>query len=69
MAKRKKILNMVKTLSPIEFAVTPQNPNDGEGFSFGVFDKVEDGCAIINPIFTAIFFCSVEFTKKALKYG
>jgi len=66
--KGKKILNMVKTLSPVEFVVTPQNPNDGEGFSFRVFNKVEDGCVTINPIFTAIFFCSVEFTKKALKY-
>jgi hypothetical protein len=59
---------MVKTLSPVEFVVTPQNPNDGEGFSFRVFNKVEDGCVTINPILTAILFCSVQFTKKALKY-
>jgi hypothetical protein len=66
--KRKKILNMVKTLAPIEFVVTPQNKNDGGGFSFKVFDTLEDGCAKLNPIFIAIFFCSVEFSKKSLKY-
>jgi len=66
--KKKKILNMVKTLSPIEFIVTPQNQNDGGGFSFKVFDTIEDKYVTINPVFVAIFFCSVEFTKKSLKY-
>ena len=66
--KRKAILNMVKTLSPIEFIVTPQNPNDGNGFSFKIFDTVEDDNVKLNPIFIAMFFCSTEFTKKALKY-
>lgn len=66
--KRKNILNMVKTLSPIEFIVTPQNQNDGDGFSFKVFEKIEDDYVKINPVFVAMFFCSTEFTKKALKY-
>ena len=66
--KRKMILNMVKTLAPVEFIVTPQNPNDGGGFNFKVFDTIEDDNVKINPIFIAMFFCSTEFTKKALKY-
>lgn len=68
-AKRKKIvLNMVKTLAPIEFVVIPQNPNDGGGFNFKVFDKMDNDEVTLNPIFIAMFFCSVEFTKKALRY-
>lgn len=68
-AKKKKIiLNMVKTLAPIEFIVTPQNPNDGGGFNFKIFDSIEDDNVKLNPIFIAMFFCSTEFTKKALKY-
>jgi hypothetical protein len=59
---------MAKTLSPIEFIVTPQNSNDGEGFSFKVFEVIEDEKIVLNPIFIAMFFCSTEFTKKALKY-
>ncbi len=66
--KKKAILNMVKTLVPVEFTVTPQNHKDGEGFSFKVFEIIEDDYVKMNPIFVALFFCSAEFTKKALKY-
>ena len=66
--KKKNIINMVRTLTPIEFIVTPQNPNDGGGFNFKVFDTIEEDTVKINPIFVAMFFCSTEFTKKALKY-
>ncbi len=65
---KKNILNMVRTLSPVEFLVTPQNPKDGLGFEFKVFEKLEDEVVTLNPIFITLFFCSVEFTKKALKY-
>ncbi len=67
--KRKAILNMVKTLTPLEFVATPQNPNDGSGFSFKVFDSSTEESVTLNPIFIAMFFCGVEFTKKALKYN
>ena len=66
--KRKNILNMVRALAPVEFLVTPQNPNDGGGFDFKVFEKISDEEVILNPIFIALFFCSTDFTKKALKY-
>ncbi len=66
--KRKAIINMSRTLAPIEFTITPQNPNDGSGFNFKVFDTIEDDNITINPIFIAMFFCSTDFTKRALKY-
>ena len=66
--KRKLILNTVKTLAPIEFIVTPQNANDGGGFNFKIFDIIDNDTVQINPIFIAMFFCSTDFTKKALKY-
>jgi len=66
--KKKAIINMVKTLAPIEFVITPQNHKDGEGFKFKVFETIEDDYVKINPIFIAMFFCSAEFTKKALKH-
>ena len=66
--KKKNILNMVRTLAPLEFVVTPQNHNDGGGFDFKVFEKIEDDNVVLNPIFIAMFFCSTEFIKKALKY-
>ncbi|MCW8895401.1 MAG: hypothetical protein OQK48_00550 [Sulfurimonas sp.] len=66
--KKKKILNMLKTLAPIEFIVTPKNSDNGEGFSFKIFESVQDDNVKINPIFAAMFFCSIEYMKKALKY-
>ncbi len=65
---KKNILNMVKALTPLEFVVKPQNPNDGEGFSFGVFDTNTEEEIKFNPIFIALFFCSTAFTKNALKH-
>jgi hypothetical protein len=66
--KKKNIINMVRTLTPVEFVVTPQNPNDGDGFNFKVFKSISDDEVILNPIFIAMFFCSTDFIKKALKY-
>ena len=65
--KRKKILNMVKTLTPIEFVVTSKN-SVHEGFNFKIFEVIEENQVRINPVFAAMFFCSTEFMKKALKY-
>lgn len=67
--KRKKILNMVKTLAPIEFKVTPKNSENGEGFNFKIFEKIEKEKVTINPLLGAMFFCSVEYMKKALKHN
>ncbi len=67
--KKKAIINMSRALAPIEFTVTPQNPNDGAGFNFKVFESIEDDNIKLNPIFIAMFFCSTDFTKKALKYN
>ena len=66
--KRKNAINMIRALSPLEFALTPQNPNDGEGFSFKAFESISDESAILSPLFVAMFFCSTELTKKAMKH-
>ena len=67
--KSKKILNMVKTLAPIEFIVTPKNTSENGGFNFKIFDKIEENHVSINPILVAMFFCSTEFIKKTLKHN
>ena len=66
--KKKKILNMVKTLAPIEFTVTPKNDENGAGFNFKVFESVQESKVIVNPLFAAMFFCSTEYMKKVLKH-
>jgi hypothetical protein len=64
----KKILNVVRTLKPIVFHVTPADKADGAGFFFQTFDVIDENTTKLNPIFDALFFCAVDSVKKALNY-
>ena len=64
----KKVLNLIRTLSPITFSVRPARREDGEGFDFQAFDTIGKEIIKLNPIFEALFFCSVETVKKILNY-
>ena len=64
----KKILNVVRTLKPIVFNVKPANPEDGSMFFFQAFDIVDENKTKLNPIFDAIFFCSIDTVKRFLNY-
>jgi hypothetical protein len=61
----KKVLNLVRTLSPITFTVKPL---DGEDFSFNAFDIINDETTKLNPLFDVMFFCSMDTVKKILSY-
>ena len=64
----KKILNLVRTLKPIVFHVKPANSGNGSGFFFQAFDMIDSETTKLNPLFDALFFCSVETVKKVLNY-
>jgi len=64
----KKILNVVRTLKPIVFHVKPTNSKDGTGFFFQPFDIIDENKTKLNPLFDALFFCSVDTVKKLLNY-
>ena len=64
----KKILNVVRTLKPIVFRVTPADKYDGAGFFFQAFDVIDENKTKLNPVFDALFFCSVDTVKKVLNY-
>lgn len=64
----KKVLNVVRTLKPIVFHVKPALKEDGPGFFFQPFDVIDDSTTKLNPLFDALFFCSVEKVKKILNY-
>lgn len=64
----KKVLNVVRTLKPIVFHVRPSDPKDGSGFFFQPFERIDENKTKLNPLFDAIFFCSVESVKQALNY-
>lgn len=64
----KKVLNLVRTLAPIEFTVAPKEDEEAEGFTFKAFDLINEEITRINPLFDLIFFCSIETTKKIINY-
>ncbi|WP_309496108.1 hypothetical protein [Sulfurovum sp.] len=64
----KKILNVVRTLKPIVFHVKPADPEDGSGFFFQAFNIIDENTTKLNPVFDALFFCSVDTVKKVLNY-
>lgn len=64
----KKVLNLVRTLKPIVFTVRPKSREDGAGFIFQPFDIIDEETTKLNPLFDALFFCSVETVKKILNY-
>lgn len=64
----KKILNVVRTLKPVVFHVKPVVKEDGAGFIFQPFDVIDEKKVKLNPLFDAVFFCSVDTVKKLLNY-
>jgi len=64
----KKVLNVVRTLKPIVFQVRPADPQNGSGFFFQAFNIIDENKTKLNPVFDALFFCSVETVKKVLNY-
>ena len=63
----KRIFNAIRTLEPIMFSVRPKFRDDGEGFDFKAFETKED-IVTLNPLFEALFFCSVDVVRKILNY-
>lgn len=65
----KKVLNLVRTLGPMEFTVKPKDEAEAEGFTVKAFDIINEDITRINPIFDILFFCSIETTKKVINYS
>ena len=65
--KYKKIFNLIRTLDPITFSVRPHLRDVGEGFDFKAFET-KDEIVKLNPLFEALFFCSLDTVKKILNH-
>jgi len=68
----KKVLNLVRTLKPIIFTITPNNiddiNNENKSFTVKPFDIIGEDKTVLNPIFDLIFFSSIDKVKKILLY-
>ncbi len=64
----KKVFNLIRTLQPVTFTVKPKQRKDGHGFTMNTFDRINETTTQLNPVFDAVFFCSIDTVKKILAY-
>lgn len=64
----KKVLNVVKTLTPINIEIAAKGDFEFEGISLKIFDMIDAERVMINPLFDMIFFCSMDTVKKVVNY-
>lgn len=64
--RHKNILNMIRTLKPLAFTITPANAEDGAGFSFNALDVVDAETTKISPLFKALFVMPIDVLRKTI---
>ncbi len=64
--RHKNILNMIRTLKPLTFTVTPTNSSDGEGFSFSALEVIDDKTTHVSPLFKAMFVMPIDVLRKTM---
>ena len=66
--EKKRVENMLKTLSPVTLDIKPKNIKDGEGFSMSIIERDKEGTSSVSLLFRTLFFYNTDFAKKALAY-
>lgn len=64
--RHKNILNMIRTLKPLTFTVTPKDPSDGEGFNFNALEVIDDKTTRVSPLFKAMFVMPIDVLRKTM---
>jgi len=59
----KNILNMIKTLKPVEITIKAQ---DSEAYNCKIFDVIDGDKTEVSTLFKVIFFYNIDFVKKIL---
>ncbi len=65
---QKRLVNMLKTLKPVELTIKPKNIKDGEGFSLLILDTSDASKTKISLLFKVLFFHNIAFAKQALSF-
>ncbi len=64
----KSVMNLVRTLKPIEFTIKPLHRETGSGFKIKAFNLISEDQTKLNPVFDAVFFCSIDTIKRILNH-
>ena len=62
----KTIMNLLRTLGPMQFKIKPKNSNDGDGYILHPFDIIDENTSQINFMFEVVFFLPLYIVKKHL---
>ena len=65
----KKVMNLLRTIKPIVFEVLPSDATLGDGFQVHPFEVIGENITRLDPMFDALFFCSIDTIKKILNYN
>ena len=60
----KTIMNLLRTIGPIEFEICPKNSKNGDGFILRPFDMIDDNTLHLNFMFEVLFFLPLYIVKQ-----
>jgi hypothetical protein len=67
--EHKNLLNLIRTLSPVEFIFRPGSSEAGSGFVLKAFVRDETtGATYLDPVFDAIFFAPKKQIKELIEF-
>jgi len=62
------VMNMLRTLKPINLTVKPKKVENGTGFTFSILDTTEDRKTKFSPLFKTIFLYHISYAKEVLNF-
>ena len=60
----KTIMNLLRTIGPIEFEIRPKNSKNGDGFILRPFDIIDENTLHLNFMFEVLFFLPLYIAKQ-----
>jgi hypothetical protein len=60
----KTIMNLLRTIGPMEFEICPKNSKDGDGFILRPFDIIDENTLHLNFMFEVLFFLPLYIAKQ-----
>ena len=60
----KTIMNLLRTVGPMELEIRPKNSKNGDGFILHAFDMIDENTLRLNFLFEVIFFLPLNIVKQ-----
>ena len=60
----KTIMNLLRTVGPMEFEIRPKNSKNGDGFILHPFDIIDESTLRLNFMFEVLFFLPLYIVKQ-----